>query len=112
MSLSQLHSSQTLAFLALIAIPDADDPDYLTQLWGITAHEIAHTLGAIDGPRCPFYEDDELLVPIKCVSDTYYWFGMVGVFEAGWQGIIGDAWHDTCTDSLCDALRSDVFQFG
>ncbi len=110
-SISQQHGSPpTRVFLVLVALPDANAPDYSIQLWGITAHEIAHTLGAIDGPRYPFYEDDKRLAPVECVSDTYYWFGMAQVFEPGWQGLIRDAWQNTCAVSLCDALRQDVFQ--
>lgn len=107
-SLSSINGSETSAFLALVAIPDTDDPDYLPQLWGITAHEIAHSLGAIDGPRFPFYEDDKLLAPIDPTSDTYYWFGIAGVFIPGWQGIIWDAWQDTCSDTVCNAFRAEV----
>jgi hypothetical protein len=109
-SMSEPRPGWALAFLALVAIPD--NPDYLAQLWGFTGHELAHSVGAIDGPRHPFYEDDKLLAPVEPVSDTYYWFGIAGVFEPGWQGIIWDAWHDSCTDSLCEALRHEVFQIG
>lgn len=96
-------------FLALVAVPDASSPDYLAELWGFTAHEIAHAYGAVDGPRCPFYEDDHLLAPIAPVSDTYYWFGIAHLFKPGYHGIVWDAWHDACRDELCERLRCEVF---
>ncbi|MBL8161913.1 MAG: hypothetical protein JNJ61_08005 [Anaerolineae bacterium] len=99
----------TTAFLALITMPDMNEPDYQVQLWGFTAHELAHSFGAVDGPRCPFYEDDDLAAPIKAVSDTYYWFGRTHVFEAGYRGIVWDVWQSACGDSLCESLREEVF---
>jgi len=107
-SLSADNATQTAAFLAVITIPNGDD--YTAQLWGFTAHELAHIFGAIDGPRYPFYEDDKRLAPVEPVSDTYYWFGIAGVFRPGFKGIVWDAWQNTCTDALCDALRQQVFQ--
>lgn len=102
---------QTVALLALIAIPDPDDADYAAALWGFTAHELAHVLGAVDGPRCPFYDDDHRLEPVQEVSDTYFWFGIAGVFEAGFRGVVWDAWQNTCVHPLCEALRHEVFGF-
>ena len=97
-------------FIVVIAVPQEDNPDYEMILWGITAHELAHSLGAIDGPRYPFYERDHLLAPIDPVSDTYYWFGIAHIFKPGWQGIVRDAWHNTCHDWRCVALRHTVFR--
>lgn len=108
--LSLPPDDETNAFLVLIAIPEADSPDYQAMLWGFTAHELAHVWGAIDGPRCPFYEPDKLLAPIESVSDTYYWFGIAHMFEPGFQGSVWDAWQNTCHDALCDSLRTEVFQ--
>lgn len=109
LNLTRQNPAEVMAFLALVAIPDVTSPDYLPQLWGFTAHEIAHTCGAIDGPRYPFYADDRLLAPVEAVSDTYYWFGIARPLEAGFRGVVWDAWNDTCADSLCAALHDDVF---
>lgn len=103
------NTDSMLAFLTLIALPAEDIPDYDVQVWGITAHELAHTLGAIDGPRYPMYEDDKLIEPIYAVSDTYYWFGIASIFEKRWKGVVWDAWNDTCRDTICEELRTDIF---
>jgi len=101
---------QMPAYLAIITIPDENDPYYLAKLWGLTAHELAHTLGAVDGPLSPFYEDDRVLAPIVPLADTYYWFGAAYLFEPGYQGIVLDAWSHQCDDAICQILHDDVFR--
>jgi hypothetical protein len=101
---------QEPAYLAIITMPNEDDPRYLAKLWGITAHELAHTLGAVDGPLSPFYEYDKVLAPIAPLADTYYWFGAAYIFEPGYQGIVMDAWRHECQDAICQTLHDDVFR--
>ncbi|MCA9330893.1 hypothetical protein KC957_02500 [Candidatus Saccharibacteria bacterium] len=101
---------QEPAYLAIITTPDENDPHYLAKLWGLTAHEIAHTLGAVDGPLSPFYEHDNILAPIDPLADSYYWFGAAHLFEPGYQGIVLDAWSHQCRDTICQTLHDDVFR--
>lgn len=104
------YVDQESAYLAIITMPNEDDPHYLAKLWGITAHEIAHALGAVDGPRSPFYERDHILASIDPLADAYYWFGAAYIFEPGYQGVILDAWSHQCHDAICQILHDDVFQ--
>lgn len=103
-------TDQKPAYLAIITLPNEDDPRYLAKLWGITAHEISHALGAVDGPRSPFYERDHILASIDPLADAYYWFGAAYIFEPGYQGTVLDAWSHQCHDAICQTLHDDVFR--
>ncbi len=76
---------------------------------GYLVHEIAHALGAVDGIRCPAHEDyDPVHVFPPDVSDAYWWFGAVGVFELRPSGIVWDAMQHECAQSESPAICATI----
>lgn len=72
------------------------------EMTGVVAHELAHALGAVDGPRCPAHEDYDPLARLGVdQSDSYWWYGAVGVFSYRPQGIVWAALNGGCAG--CDA---------
>ncbi len=77
---------------------------------GLAAHELAHVFGAIDGPRCPSNEDYlPGSVTEPDASDSYWWYGVTGVFSLRPAGIVWEALGDRCALSQapewCAELR-------
>lgn len=67
------------------------------EMIGVIAHELAHTLGAVDGLRCPANDDyNPMIHRAADFSDTYWWYGVVGVFTSQPQGIVWDALNGQC----------------
>lgn len=101
---------------ALVQLPQVLDNKSMRETLGFTIHEMSHLLGTVDGIRCPYnenYSPTAKLPPDP--NDSYWWFGVQGVFGLVPDGIVMLAFDDCCVESddliICEQLRDLFHQY-
>lgn len=99
--------------IVLVNVRIQTDP---TMTLGILTHELAHTLGAVDGVRCPSHEDYNPSARLEPdYQDAYWWYGVEGVFSLRSTGTAWDVMHSGCDASapaqLCSELKTILADF-
>lgn len=85
---------------ALIQLPDLLNTTTMQETVGFTVHEMSHLLGTIDGIRCPYHESYDPIAKLPPdPNDSYWWFGVQGVFGLEPEGIVLLALNDQCDRS-------------
>lgn len=84
--------SGELVRLALVRRAD------VIETTGVAVHEMAHLLGATDGPHCPMYENHCASGSlISDASDAYWWYGHAG--DSTPTGLVCSALNARCQNS-------------
>ena len=88
------ESSGESSNLVIAVITRAEDQN---ETLGLAAHELTHVFGAVDGTRCPYNEN---YLPYSMSgpdpSDSYWWYGVTGVFSLQPAGLVWDALGHRC----------------
>ena len=99
--------------VVLITVRIQQDP---TVTLGILIHELSHTLGAVDGVRCPASEDYDPQAQLEPdYQDAYWWYGVQGIFSLKPTGVAWDVMHGGCDASVpvqfCSELKTILMDF-
>ncbi|MBZ0294089.1 MAG: hypothetical protein K8L99_16125 [Anaerolineae bacterium] len=110
------HESEVARF-CIFADADIDEPirlalvqnDNTTKTLGTAIHEMAHLLGAVDGPHCLMYEanctENQL---VSDPSDAYWWYSSTSIYHTETNSLVNEALNCECAASdhsaLCEQL--------
>lgn len=85
---------------ALVQLPEIINETSIQETLGYTIHEMSHLLGTIDGIRCPYHESYSPSAKLEPdPSDSYWWFGVQGIFGLKPDGVVLLALNNRCDKS-------------